>query len=384
MKRKRLALFVMIDALGSRYLQNNDFLTELPYRGSLRAVLGFSCACQPTLLSGVDPHEHGHGPMYRRRQGPSVLDPARAYGWLPSRIADNHRVRQRIYGKVSAQVDGYFSLYECPTRLLPEFDLVEKKTIFRPGGLRNHHSIFDRLTELDLEYRSYYWDRSEEENLLATESDIKGGEVDFIFLYLPRLDGFLHAEGSDGQTVRDHLSWYEGWLLRLQALAHEAAEEVDFFVFSDHGMTDVHGSADLITPVEAQFGRNGDRYLAFYDSTMARFWSDDAATRDEIEAFLQGRPEGRIIPPDELKELGVGFEDRSQGDVVFALHEGLILVPSYMGRSMLAGMHGYHPDAKDASACLLGERPPSRDMSHIRDLFFLMEDAALELVRARA
>ena len=57
-RRKRLAVMVMGDALGGRFLREHSFLPELEYRASLRTVLGFSCACQPTLLSGKMPAEN--------------------------------------------------------------------------------------------------------------------------------------------------------------------------------------------------------------------------------------------------------------------------------------------------------------------------------------
>ena len=98
-KRRRMALMVMVDALGGRFLREHDFLPELEYRASLRTVLGFSCACQPTLLSGKMPAEHGHGAMYMRRDGHSVLDAAKPFDRLPSFLADNHRGRSRSHGR---------------------------------------------------------------------------------------------------------------------------------------------------------------------------------------------------------------------------------------------------------------------------------------------
>lgn len=379
MKRRRLGLFIMVDALGSRFLRDHEFLPELEYRAGLRTVLGFSCACQPTLLSGKMPHEHGHGAMFMLRNGESPLDVARRYAWLPSIIADNHRIRARLHAAVAHQVQGYFSLYECPTRLLPRFDLVEHRSIFRPGGIRRARSIFDRLAALDLSWRVYTWETPEEENLEATEAAILGGKADFIFLYLPGLDGLLHAHGNGGDPVLVHLAWYEEWIRRLLDRAANMADVVEAYVFGDHGMSDVHGAVDLISDVESNLGRNGDRYLAFYDSTMARFWIEDEATRREMEGILRGRTEGRVLVEDELSELGVDFDDRSQGDVLFVLREGLILIPSYMGKTMLAGMHGYHPDAEYADAALLGMHSPDHHVDHIRDLYHLMNDVATRL-----
>jgi hypothetical protein len=383
-KRGRVGLYIMIDALGYNFLRHHSFLPEFEFRVGLRTVLGYSCACQPTLLSGLLPHEHGHGAMYQRRAGWSPLDVAQPLRWLPSTIADHHRVRQWIHRKVSAQVDGYFSLYECPTRLLPEFDLVEHQCIFEPGTLRRGRSIFDRLDELQLSYRNYHWKSPEEQNLLATERDLGRGDVDFVFVYLPALDGLLHAHGSAGDPVLAHLRWYEEWVRRLREVAEANSEVVELFVFSDHGMSDVHGGVNLIPEIEGVLGRNGRRYLAFYDSTMARFWSDDPSVRGRLQEILGSRTDGRLIPEEEKPELGVAFSDRSQGDLHYVMNEGLLILPSYMGRGLLAGMHGYHPDAADADACLLGIDSPSEDLTHIRDLYVLMEATAQRLAKEKA
>ena len=291
MKLRRLGVFVMIDALGFNFLREHEFLPELEFRVGLRTVLGYSCACQPTILTGRLPHEHRHGAMYQRAQGPTPLEAARRYAWLPSVISDNYRVRNRIYGKVSTQVDGYFSLYECPTRLLPAFDLVEHKCIFEPGSMRHGGNVFDLFGQLELNYRHYYWKTPEERNILAAEDDLRSGRVEMLFLYLPALDGLLHEHGSGGEPVHTHLRWYEDRIRRLREIAEDMADEVEFFVFSDHGMSDVHGAVDLIPDVESRFGANGRRYLAFYDSTMARFWSDDTVLLDELRDMLGRRPD---------------------------------------------------------------------------------------------
>jgi hypothetical protein len=378
-KRKRVALFVMIDALGAEHLRTREFLPELPYRAALRTVLGFSCSCQPTLLSGKLPAQHGHGAMYMLRDGPSGLDAARPWAWLPSWVAQNHRVRRRIEASVARTVRGYFSLYEVPTRLLPRFDLVEHRSIFAPGGLRRARSIFDRLVELGLRWTCYDWRSPEEASLRAVEGDLISGQVDFVFLYLYALDGLLHAQGSLGDDVGRHLRWYEERLRRLFTVAHDSAEAVEAFIFSDHGMSDVHGAVDLKAEVERKLGENGRRYLAFYDSTMARFWAEDPAVLAAIGDVLARHGQGRIIPDDELEQLGGRFPDRSQGDLIYVLGEGLLILPSYMGSSRLAAMHGYHPDAKGADACLIGLRDPDETLRHIRDLYALMERSALRV-----
>lgn len=383
MKQRRLGVFVMIDALGFRFLREHEFLPELDFRVGLRTVLGDSGACQPTLLTGRLPHAHGHAAMFQRANGTTPLAVARHYAWLPPIVRDDPRIRRRIHARVADRIDADFSLYECPTRLLPEFDLAAHGRMFEPGSVRRGTNIFDRFRELGIRYRHYDSRTPEEQNILRSEDDLRSGDVEMLFLYLPALDGLLHEHGTAGDPVFTHLGWYEDRIRRLREIAEETAEEVELFVFSDHGMSDVHGAIALVPEIERVFGRNGGRYLAFYDWTMARFWSDDPGLLEDLRAALGDRHDGRCIHEDEKAELGIAFEDRSQGDLHFVVDEGLLIVPSYMGRTMLAGMHGYHPDAVDADACLLGNFSPSLDPTHIRHVYDLMDATAGRLVGER-
>lgn len=375
MKPERVALFVFVDALGFNFLRSREFLPEFGYRAGLRTVLGYSCACHPTLFSGRMPHEHGHGSMYALNSGHSPLEAARRWSWLPARLAENHRVRARLQGVIGREVTGYFSLYEVPTRLLPRFELVEPRNIFEPGAIRRGTTVFDDVAAAPVRSRVRDWRTPEIEALTEFESALGNGEIDWGLIYLPGLDGLLHAEGSGGAGVATHLAWYEGWVRRLREAATRGADEVRVYLFSDHGMSDVREGLDVIGPLERAFGRNGDAYLAFYDSTMVRVWADDPALRERMRGFLADLPAGRLIADGEREELGVAFTDRGQGDLCWVCDEGVLVVPSYMGRTMLAGMHGYHPDAVDADACLLGTEEPLRPMTHIRDLHGLMSDA---------
>jgi hypothetical protein len=68
-------------------------------------------------------------------------------------------------------------------------------------------------------------------------------------------------------------------------------------------------------------------------------------------------PQGRIIPDAELADLGTAFPDRYFGELIFLVHEGVLIVPSHMGEKPLKGMHGYHPDAPHSYAALLSNQP---------------------------
>ncbi|RKZ11444.1 hypothetical protein DRQ53_16005, partial [bacterium] len=202
---ERVALFVFVDALGFNLLRSREFLPEFEFRAGLRTVLGYSCSCHPTLFSGRMPHDHGHGAMYPLNQGGSPLEAAKSWSWLPPRIADNHRVRARLQGQIGREVSGYFSLYEVPTRLLPRFDLVEHRNIFEPGAIRNGTTVFDDVAASGVRSLVRDWRTPEPESLAEFEVELRAGRVDWGLIYLPGLDGLLHAEGSQGERMLKHM-----------------------------------------------------------------------------------------------------------------------------------------------------------------------------------
>ncbi len=113
-------------------------------------------------------------------------------------------------------------------------------------------------------------------------------------------------------------------------------------------------------------------YVAFYDSTMARFWSLTSRGRSGLRALLAEQSCGTLLSDRELEQLGCLFPDRRFGDTIFVLNQGQLIVPSYMGRKPIAGMHGYLPDAPASSASLLSSAVPGRKVDAITDMYELM------------
>ena len=83
MKTESLDLFVFADALGWAQVQRRAFLADLfPHRAPCATVFGYSAACDPSILTGQLPEEHGHFSFF-------VYDPAHSpFRWaaLPPTI----------------------------------------------------------------------------------------------------------------------------------------------------------------------------------------------------------------------------------------------------------------------------------------------------------
>ena len=378
-KSPQISIVVFIDALGWEVLKGRRFMEErLPFRRKLRSVFGFSSACIPSILTGLMPREHRHWSFFYYSPATSPFKPLRLLGWLPRSLVDRGRVRnlisraiKRFYGYT-----GYFQIYNIPFESVDQFDYCEKKDLFVPGGMNRGDNIFDHLSRAGVPYHVSDWRDTEENNLKALKRDLEQGKIRFALMYMAAMDALLHEVGKESPLVDKKLAWYEQQLEEVLRTAAAHYEQVRFFICSDHGMATVRRTVDLMSKVEALglvFGRD---YTATYDSTMGRFWFHNPAARERITALLEQVPEGRILPPEELKELGCDFEGDQFGELIFLVEAGTLIVPSHMGLQPITGMHGYHPDAPDSNASLLSTVEPPNDPQVITDVFRLMRAEA--------
>ena len=119
MKQKRIELFLFIDALGWKIVNDHKFLEDLlPYRKKIMMQFGYSSSAIPTILSGKTPAEHGHLGLFRFAPDCSPFKTFSKFAWLfkPAGFWNRGRVRhhlskllKKLYG-----VTGYFQLYRMP------------------------------------------------------------------------------------------------------------------------------------------------------------------------------------------------------------------------------------------------------------------------------
>ncbi|HEY7854831.1 MAG TPA: alkaline phosphatase family protein [Terriglobales bacterium] len=373
-------IFVLIDALGSACRPAQSFMAErLPFRQSLKTVLGFSSGAVPTILTGELPCKTGHWNLFYYDPELSPFRWLRSASFLPDGIM-GHRVTRRLLTETGRRVLGLGPLFEAslPPRQLPLFNFVEKRNLFAPGGVSGAPTIFDRLEAARVRYRVYsYHHQTDAEILDSATADVRDRRAEVFFLYLSEMDGFLHFHCGDDAAVAERLRVYERKLSALFDLAGSGGRELTFSIFSDHGMAPVKSRVDLAGEIDRLGLRAGADFLSVYDSTMARFWFFSEAARAAVTACLGAQSCGRIVPDAELKTLGVHFPDHRFGELVFLLHPGGLIAKSHFngGGWNPVGMHGYHPDDPDSSAIFLSNvvRPP---MSHIKDIFPAMAESA--------
>jgi len=372
---KRLTLCIFIDALGWEILQRHPFLDDiLVHKGPLDTLFGYSSTCDPTIITGLMPREHGHFAFFAYAPEKSPFKFYKIFGLLPRFLMERGRVRAK-FSQIMKRVHGftgYFQLYNMPFETLHLFNYSEQRNIFEPGGINGGQpTLFDHLRERGIPFcRPAGF--VESESIAEAEAAIAGGEVPFVFLFLGRLDALLHEHGTASPIVSEHIAWYEGEVRRLYEKATEKYGEVHLYMFSDHGMTDITGICDVMGRIGALGLTFGVDYAAAYDSTMARFWFLTPGARELITAALSEESRGRILGREDLANYGCDFPGETYGELYFLMDPGILICPSHMGVKPLAGMHGFAPEDKDSTASFMANVPVAPAPRRLEDLYGLM------------
>ena len=386
MKRKPvLVLAVFVDAFGWEIVRARGFLDDVfTVRRPLGTVFGYSSTCIPSVLTVLRPRDHGHFSFFYHDPARSPFRPLAPLGLLPRALTRRGRVRhqlsrlvQRAYGYT-----GYFQLYNMPFEHLALFDYSEKRDLYQPGGIRSGApTLFDACRRRGIPFSLSDWRAPEASNFARLERDLERGEVPFAYLYLASLDAIMHDTTKSSPQAEAHLQGYERALGRVLQLARTRYDEVRVHLFSDHGMATITATCDLMARVERLGLRFGVDYAAAYDSTMARFWFLADGARDRIVSALHEERAGHWLDDATLAAWGVDFPGQTYGQAIFLLDPGVLLVPSFMGETRLAGMHGYAPDHADSVAHYASNvqvATPPRDLTDMKALLLAEVDLAVE------
>lgn len=371
-----ISIFVFIDALGWEIAKDFPFLEgEAVMKRPLGTVFGYSSTCDPTIITGAAPRDHGHFSFFAYDPAQSPFRPLRALSILPRSLTDRGRVRHWISRLVKAAYGytGYFQLYAVPFRDARLFDYTEKRDIYEEGGINGGQpSVFVLLKRAGIPFFRSDWRKGDARAIADAEAALATGEPRLAYVYLAAMDAVLHQDGSVSSRARDMIRAYDASIRRLLEIARELYGEVRLFAFSDHGMTDITGLCPLMERIDATGLRFGTDYAAVYDSTMARFWFLTPGSEGKIREALAQEPKGRILDEATLHAWGADFPDRRYGELFFLMNPGILLCPSHMGVKPLAGMHGYEPEDPGSVASFFSTVPLADPPKALADLFGLM------------
>ncbi|OQX83238.1 MAG: hypothetical protein B6D63_06565 [Candidatus Latescibacteria bacterium 4484_7] len=362
---------ILIDALGYEIVRKHGF--KLPIGGPkrLKTVAGFSQAAILSILTSLSPADHGMWLMYSFNRDKSPMKWTRL---LPNSVSSRRLWFRRLVSWKLERVDrisSYYSLYDIPREVLPYLDIPLKKSYFEEGAIGGVRSIFDHLASNRIPYK--VWDYTVDEGQAFSELtiELERGEPGFYFLYTAEFDALLHRYGTTHEVVAEKLAWYENKVSELFEKAVEKFGAPRFFVFGDHGMCDVEQTVDVQSKIERLGFKIPQDYLPFYDSTMARFKIFSSEAAEGIEALLRSTGCGHIVDDMEAASIGAPGPGSPYGDIVFIVDSGCLIVPSFMSKSPISAMHGYHPDSSCMDSSFFANQK-SIDIESIVEIAHLM------------
>jgi len=347
MKKREITLFILIDAMGWEWIKDRSFIEDcIVHKQPVKTILGFSSAAIPSILTGRQPDEHGRWNLLYYSPETSPFRWTRYLHFLPKPLLENRYTRKLItlITKKLVKADGYFSGYVATDKLCL-FDICEKYNIYRPGGISGSSTIIDYLAETGITHKVYsYHDYSDLQAFTTLRQDLHDARCRVYFAYLPELDAFLHINADKPEAVSKKLDWYEKNIKRVRDEAAATGAEVRLFVFSDHGMAPITGHYDLINELRRHQIDLDKDCTAVFDSTMARFWSNDPHVLNRIRTILAACPAGELLTDDMLRDMKVFFPDGRYGQVIFLMKSGTLIYPNLFGSHKPSGMHGFHPE----------------------------------------
>jgi len=370
-------IFFFIDAMGAAVVRDRPVIADLAPVRALRSVLGYSSACVPSILSGRFPEQHQHWSYFTYRGPGTGLKVPGWLQWLPSGLRDRGRVRHqlsKLVGRANG-IHGYFQMYLMPIDELHQYGHCEPRDIFTPGGMNTGGNIADVLQQRGTMAWKVDWKRPLAENWAAMRRAAADPACTFLLMYDGALDAWLHDHTRHSPDLDARLRPIRTDIDAVLAIARAHHDQVNFHIFSDHGMCTVRRHVDLFP----RFARSGLRmhhdYHCVIDSTMVRLWFRDPATRATVLDVLSGVDGLRHLDRDFMAKERCAFPDNRFGDEFFLADPGVLLVPSHLGKKPLAGMHGYSVDHEDSDASYLTNDPTAQPRC-IVDLYGLMERAA--------
>lgn len=158
------------------------------------------------------------------------------------------------------------------------------------------------------------------------------------FLVFNHIDHLGHYKGLDS---KDYKSAVEMLFDKIDKYLKK--NNVDFLLFSDHGMSCRPKKVKLV--LEKKFGKQSNNgYVYFIDSTTLKVWVKDNKLKTRIINYLNDRAEGSVI--DEMERKAHGLTNIDFGDIIFVLGNDYYFEPQYFGfgiKSKTYGMHGNSP-----------------------------------------
>jgi hypothetical protein len=201
----------------------------------------------------------------------------------------------------------------------------------------------------------------------------------FIIIYDDMLDGLGHRFGPHSIECIDYAKKIDNVLLKVYKKLRNKYDDLDFYIFSDHGQCDRKYEVNLLSLLNKAKLKLGDDYLCFIDATIALFWSKNTICKEKIINILDKVDYGILLDEDLRNKYQLRFKNNLFGDIIFILKPKSTFFPNFFSPfCSMKGLHGYLPEESVQKSFLITDKKLKIPLKHIKDLYTLFTNVACE------
>jgi predicted AlkP superfamily pyrophosphatase or phosphodiesterase len=331
--------------------------------GPLETLLAYE-GIAATIFTGTYPTQHGIWTRYYRNLKNSPfkwvhpVSPLleKVDGPLTSTRAKLVRYAVMRLSTLLAGVSYFPGLDEVPMRELSQLDFSIRKKLFEPHCFGSIPSLFDILLANRLSYRYVDHDLFDTDDTVCQKVLGQNFTENVTLVRLVDLDTTSHRYGL-GSFERNKIVRHTDALVEKIVTSWRAKHpNLAVACFADHGMVKAEKFVDIQTILRSSDLVAFRDYDEFLDSTVARFWGQDAVI-EKIKEKLSGRTEGRVLSNQERAAYHIPASSR-WGQLIFLANPGYVISPNFFEKnSQVKAMHGYDPATPGLETFLIANGP---------------------------
>jgi hypothetical protein len=271
-----------------------------------------------TLITGMNPHEHGIWQLKTKESLDSVREEK-----LTDKIPD-------IF-TVAIQAFRHQFFHDCDVPTIPPrrrraFELRRVKFRGRANTsdllqqLGNVPSILNSMDQGNIIYS--FSDRLNDQQTLV--SNVANGDAKLEFLQFHALDMLGHWQLNTEEKLEDVYSQVDSFLRNL----YEKCESkgIRMAIVSDHGQEKVIGDINIKKKIN-QIDVPQNEFNYYIQPMQARFWFHSNRAREQILKALKEVTPGNILHFEDLHKFNIDFKSPDYGEVYFIPEPGYLLFP---------------------------------------------------------
>ncbi len=357
----RPVLSFFFDGLKPESLEHMPFLNSFASKRRMRAELGHSVTCHPSMYTGVHPDKHLQWFVWKYDPIASPFKWTRVFKYMG--LVDNIGSRYflhkytRQYRPRNTSWFGIPLLVNLPLRYWQNFNVVEDRSWDEPGYLKTYPTAFDILRQHSAEFRVIGMKKGAGDEFEQIANYSLTEICPWTYFFFGSVDGFSHKYGQNSPITIERMGRLDQLVQKQYEAYAKQVSNFDVFVFSDHG----HILSPDRVDIHAAFRRNGsdlNRFIHLIESNYARFWFRTDKERATVERVLSTIPQGFVLTDDHLKRYHLQMPDNRYGDLIFHLDVPNLFSKTIWGFSRgQKSMHGYLPDYPDSDGVFLSQQP---------------------------